>query len=856
MLAGMVNRQQQITTLLANKGRLSSSQVSDLQQTSETECRVISNLNDLWTYAIDKGLDSADLVTRQSAWRAYSTAAAILTYPARTGAIYPEHKAAVNPYQFYTKDIRDFIITQYRNATGDKTSSEQKIMDALIRNPQWKYEDALFGVYKNAAYKFAPTTADPVVNTLANLEAARVVWEYDYAQYKNVSEAAPARLEDGRYYVKKAVELMKASGARDDDVLIASANAWLALPTPANDAGKTALADVLERMAQGIVGVRIAEVRYQNSITLGRSDLTQEQLDKVNTIIAAARNRFEHLYNVPGFMPSYSYPDLPANVANEATRILAPQVSRSTEIHATYNVLQESENAKANVSLVTIGEGKGVEPAFADMRKAQLGDRDAAFAAAVTAARGNIMMLVSLKGKEFWTPDKTGSYEDLTTNFRQLSPDVQRREFNMVEVSRPTPTLSRADVHKAADYRFHEEAAVPQGMYHGEVTRQSRLNNDSKVPALLRQHVGRVSNFEDAERTIALSYGAKDATNVAQLTAINKGYMEILDLKITDLEARLNGSVEVTVEGKKQTVTVASLVYSKDPRHLLVVNAQKDLTEVKTLRQKYQQKIGTDLFDGSMAMNPKQSILTMEQALASLTDENLNMQPGVPPQIVGMVAGNDIRTIKETHAKGIELWAVPLNFGITDETGTHKYADYAKAHPDQLLRFNYFWYQELSGERQFLLNPNYLKHDAAGYNKDHRYIGVVMEDVVLTDGTKLKTPAVVRVEPTHLSPTQGPPFAPVLQKDSRVDPKDVLYHIKPGTETEPQIDSLLNANLNLVAMRRTATITEVSDNLAAVAKGAKGDVTKGDENLMKQNPAAASVRMYSRTSAKLLVTQY
>lgn len=789
LLAIMANRQQQINNLMTmHAGKVSASQVSDLQQTVEIESRAMTRLISMWNYILENGLDKADKSTKYSAWMGYATATRILAYPNR--------EIAINPYASYPNEMQEFIVSQYRNATGDNKMSKEKIIEALMRNPERMYEDALYGLYQ-MAYVFAPAVKGPTetaVNALAGLNSALAMWDYDYPQYDNLTEQTVqvfgARVDDARYYVQTAVELLKASNAQGNDVLFTAAKTWLAQPVPSDSDGKAAYADALWSMAMDMASIRAAEVWLLNSDLIGRSDLTREQLYNAAGIIKAARNRFEHLYAVPeaGPMNYYSYPDLPRNIANDAIRLLAPAAFSTTEIHAAYEVCFQSQNAKEHVKKVDIGGGS-----FNDMRAAQLQDREAAIAAANDAEAGHLRMLVSLRGAaDFGSPVISASDSQLMAGYRLLNPDVGRKPFPPEEITRPMPTITKADLHVDDQGRLHEATEeYHQGAQWGEVKRQRILLDDKAVPDLLRQHSDRADTFETTIRNISMSYGGQGVSTQIQLTAINRGYMQILDAKIADLEARLSGSVEVVVDSQKQMVPVRQFATSSHPKAVLVRNAIADLDEVKAFRQQYQQKIGQNLFDGSMPMTPKQSILTMEQALASLTDKNLPPYPGPAEENIYKGVRFEVVDIKKSHPDqrlsvpgvGYRLWsfyeadarALSKEAGVPRSETFEQFQARTGEEPNVVYRWMFT--SELRKDYILVCNPHLYEK---GHENDAPFKAIIMKDKpqAWSDGTTVYP--VVRALPPEKATGKAGSFSTVLDYVPVYNngAPDVLCHVR------------------------------------------------------------------------------
>jgi hypothetical protein len=242
----------------------------------------------------------------------------------------------------------------------------------------------------------------------------------------------------------------------------------------------------------------------------------------------------------------------------------------------------------------------------------------------------------------------------------------------------------------------------------------------------------------------------------------------------------------------------------------------------------------------------------VEQAIISLDPRNITDVPVPPiPQQVTLpplvVTVTQVAIERDLRTSGEYVSACPTKFSVTDADGTFTSADYAKKYPDKTLRFNYFWYERYN-DKYYVRNPAYEKnHDPA-----ELYIGVVMNNVITTDGKNIGR-AAVRVKATHLTATHGAAFREIVEADGRVKPENVLYHVE--KRDEPMVDNLLYSNLDKVCYVVPATMKDVADNIAALATSGGGDPANGSKDLKLKSPAASSVSKYGSAShAALLVT--
>ncbi len=103
----------------------------------------------------------------------------------------------------------------------------------------------------------------------------------------------------------------------------------------------------------------------------------------------------------------------------------------------------------------------------------------------------------------------------------------------------------------------------------------------------------------------------------------------------------------------------------------------------------------------------------------------------------------------------------------------------------------YLWlhYQSI-GTEQLVLNPRYSE------TSQPRYVGVVMRNITLTDGTT--GDFVVRVYGNGTRPSQSGEFSPMVESDGRVRPENVLYQLESGGLV-PELNSRYSENLSEAA---------------------------------------------------------
>jgi hypothetical protein len=127
----------------------------------------------------------------------------------------------------------------------------------------------------------------------------------------------------------------------------------------------------------------------------------------------------------------------------------------------------------------------------------------------------------------------------------------------------------------------------------------------------------------------------------------------------------------------------------------------------------------------------------------------------------------------------------------------------ANISPETRATYYWFVYQEMGDGKQYVLNPVLSVASAP------RYVGIVMQDVTLTDGTR--GDFVVKVHGNATRPASvGSEWDPAVESDGRVRPENVLYQVRTGT-LEPVVDDLLNSHLDLVSRQSASPAITVPE---------------------------------------------
>ncbi|MBU0532346.1 hypothetical protein KKB44_02525 [Candidatus Micrarchaeota archaeon] len=785
-----------------NEGNLSFNYVWDLYQSLQTNGQAVTFLIDVWDYAQAHGINDAPVEVRRNFMQAYAVAALTFADP------------EFNPYPSYPEGLRRLLFDQYREATGNRDATDADVMAALMRSHHTRVQDALIGVYQWSA-TLAPELSGDVATSISRLRAGRMVYMEEYEpyirdRYSGVTDAQ--RLEDTRYFLTNAVQLAEESGMSSEDDLIQYARAQLAINT--DDYAPEQLQNLADRyyaMSLDLLAIREAE------LWLANPDLcrTAPELDRARGLITEARMVFEWNFSHPEVESTF-YSFLSRNIADEVTTLLAPFALSSIESHATYLSLTAIDNAQSNVMdyLFPEGQERTLDEDPVAYREAVIADREAAFIAATSSEQNHLRMLVSLRTDRDFGPlplVPTTWENDLEV----LSPQLGRAEvvgsgvdISLISVGgeRSRLTLAPADPGRAiiggGQYRRELAALYPQGHAFAEIHRQTLLHIDEGAPALLRQM--NADGFRTTLDGIAERY---DQPQV--LTQSNALLNEILRTRLDELETRLGSR-------REDGVVISTIpTRSDDPHAYYVVRAQEAQRNGRRHLERFNTNLDSDLFEGQV--DPRMAIMEVEAAIASLSPEFVDGIPvrDVEEQITATleelsfyVPSTDIR-IDRSGSRPVRVRFTAEQVMVRQDEGAEvSLEEYERSTgSDITLTYNWFIYQSLGQSEdvnatRYLLNPSYL---AEG---EQRYIGQVMRNVTLTDGTT--GDFVVRVRPSGMEPTEGPEWLPLTELNGRVRPENVLYQLYDGT-LEPMRGSLLNEHLDEVARRRTSNVNTVNE---------------------------------------------
>jgi hypothetical protein len=124
------------------------------------------------------------------------------------------------------------------------------------------------------------------------------------------------------------------------------------------------------------------------------------------------------------------------------------------------------------------------------------------------------------------------------------------------------------------------------------------------------------------------------------------------------------------------------------------------------------------------------------------------------------------------------------------------------------MTYYWFMFQDAGTGNQLLLNPTYRE------TSQPRYVGAVVRDATLTDGTR--GDFVVRVYGNATAPAQTQEFAPILESDGRVRPENVLFRLEGGS-LSPVRDSRFRQSLGSCTFQKASPAVSVIDYGATTA---------------------------------------
>ncbi|MBU0527185.1 hypothetical protein KKE92_01785 [Candidatus Micrarchaeota archaeon] len=164
-------------------------------------------------------------------------------------------------------------------------------------------------------------------------------------------------------------------------------------------------------------------------------------------------------------------------------------------------------------------------------------------------------------------------------------------------------------------------------------------------------------------------------------------------------------------------------------------------------------------------------------------------------------------------ASGLKGTAAVFVIPLAGGTGKQPQIDYERTMVDgmRLIKATanvsgenkiFYWmhYQKIGVDKNLLLNPRYTE------TSQPRYIGAVMRNITLTDGTN--GDFVVRVYGNRTGPLEVSEFSPIVEKDGRVRPENVLHQLETGG-LNPQLTGPFVENLSESVRQRASPVDRV-----------------------------------------------
>jgi hypothetical protein len=798
-------------------GKLSHHAVTELYQSVTLEEKTMKAIIDLWQYASSQNIEKLPLAARTQLRRQYAFAVATLLDP------------DFIPYTLYSADTRRSMARVYLKSTGGRLTdsqvkkAEEELLPALMRSRDFRYEDVLHKLYLETMRLApdAPASAKKAISTMATLRAMRprmrsdylpyvigMRWEIDEGQRSPVilTEAelqSQERLDLARGFLEEAV---RGSGRKSSDRLVKAANAWLKHAQSVKPEDIPRVSDTLYHMALGLASITEAKLWRANRPV--RRDLSDKAKKRADYLIKRSEQMFTWCFSSPKVDAGY-HPNLATNIADTAINYMAPRALQATESPAMLATLAAYDApATQGIPLADPENPTAAESA----RAAQL------------AEERYLRFLASVKGDaSFGVSAYHARDASSRRSFELLEPMVGRNPvvgrlggYPILRKSsgRGRTTSMPVDQHvvpsgntREADFSNNnqEDAALAHyGHVYAEVYRLTLLRGNDDTPELLRG-IDPAPHRTRMLRT-SNSYGAASASD--QVEAGNAQLIAILDTRLKELRTRLNGKVKVA-SGRE--FRRRDLARSETPLVMYVkraVEAERLLTAARAELHKGRRG---DLF--TRRYSPRLAIATAEVAIASLDDSILKKFPdpkGLTDDLKDFTfyvprTAIDLERYSRGSSRRVRFTAQRVM--VREKDGTTMTFEqfqrmFRKQHSrDVNLTHYWFVYQNL-GRRDssgkpilYLRNPQYDPRSNVEARR-RAYVGQVMDDVVLSDGTRIGR-AVVRVRPSGLSATEGPEWAPLVNTQGRVRSSDVLFKLE-GNSLDPVRDTRLRRVLPTV----------------------------------------------------------
>jgi len=384
---------------------------------------------------------------------------------------------------------------------------------------------------------------------------------------------------------------------------------------------------------------------------------------------------------------------------------------------------------------------------------------------------------------------------------------VELRRLLFMHYDSSTPSLLRGFDSAPASYPVRSSPAASREDDTAlrtritEIAREYGLATDRPLIDTLSERMRAASSSYSEALTIADPAARTRRLGELQ-TELNRLQMAVLDVRIAQLEARLN---ERIVRGGR-TIRVRDLARSSDPRAYTVTRAQEMLTEAQGLRRTYSSMLGRDLYMGA-----REAIAITETGLESLTDERIGPIP--EPPLLGSFQVGSARLSRTESSSRDRVRAIAEDVTVVPAPGQAAVplAQWEERNGRQALNYAFFIFQNTGITDRTTGDSIYLLLDPAQrQDRELHPIGMVMRNVLFPDGHRRD--AVVRVRPSTSIGSRDMPWEVV--REPRTNEPIPMFPLQSGTLTPVMGDPMLNSMLSSVSAfgNRDRNYIELYDN--------------------------------------------
>lgn len=628
----------------------------------------------------------------------------------------------------------------------------------------------------------------------------------------NVNKQSPERLVLARTLLQKAIEAAEQSGMDKDDKLLKIARARLnATSGNVPRARIPTVSDTLYNMAMGLASIREAQLWRANPKL--RRKLTTAERKKADAQIAHAIELYVEDFSVPSLDPPY-HSNQSRIIANSVIRYMAPRSFDSTEASATYNTIFFYDNPDQ------LPPDQAAKVPIADSNNPTVAEREKAAAAGEEIY---LRFLLTARGKDFGNSPYDSLPASLRRSIEALEWRVGRahpagyihvvkpkqkskkktkkttaqpiRKFRLQQkpVTRNRTSVSPIDEHFVekgnktnpliSDWSHEDVSTDIWGQAPQEVQRLITLHGDDSANPLLR----RLDIEKIRLRFMILTRQYAKKSPQQQLVASNEFMISILDMRIRELELRLQGKVKLKADGK--VYRRVDLADSASPEAYCIKRAQNSLKRLKALRTRLIKAKGTDLYTGA-DVSPREGIAEAERAITSLDDDIIPSL--LPPEnqldkMLFYVPAKYLKIKPMSGSRPPKVQFVAERVYVNEEGKGVNLTDFeSREGLDVFLTYYWFPFQSLGltdsqGRHELLLRNHQFQAGSTDKAKKDMYVGMILY------GTKYGD-VVVRVrEAASQGESKRTRWEPVVRAD-QVQEKDILFRVRMVGDTPRPID--------------------------------------------------------------------